>query len=722
LILTIIPLLALTTAAEVEPKVDSSRSVRDFNEQKQKYMALDQNKNYEREVAKLLPELLVHGDLTSQEVGIANVVRDQSAKYPLALLEGDNVNLVRVPSKVVQINGTVNEWVGKRNYAQGHYRPTGLFAAPGEFVTVTIPEDLVNKISVEIGHLHYQLKIRLKKAKQKIASPFGGLIILDLHDKNLGMFDVTVENAIEAPYFVYGKSTNEDWSRMKHLAVPWTILRVTGQMVIYIETLKVKEVTDMNSIMAKVKKSMDIYDELLGIPVGSQPGEESVYYDPLYSERYGGMGGVAHTYISYGSGGVVMCKGAGFNILHVKYIKNFIKNFNSYVVFHEIGHRGCYPDLPTPGWQYWAELVRAYIQVKRGVRKVNWSGHPWFTLRKMIGFKKYSNGKPCYEADTGSKFRKDLFFYQPNHWGNCWNIIFRIPLAEFGLDTLRKVISAYADKKKYRNIMSESGQIKSDRLAELYCKATGHNMIPFFNFFNLNINASVATSCPPAKPLPKMLTDHIKVASCIANKDIPDLDCVKMPEFQRFSKNDKGLCLISGTCQRDPLTTLDNSVDYLGGMREKKSEKRCHRRATRYMVRCRNDENHPITATYRFNNGRVTNKTVPRLPLPAGNCYKSNRRNVLVRNPIRYHVGRATTSDPYTECNEKCKAKNYSYFGLRNAKACWCGKWAPIPTSKLVMTKCNRMCTGNASMRCGGRKALNVWKVCTEANCSFSYE
>ena len=105
-----------------------------------------------------------------------------------------------------------------------------------------------------------------------------------------------------------------------------------------------------------------------------------------------------------------------------------------------------------------------------------------------------------------------------------------------------------------------------------------------------------------------------------------------------------------------------------------------------------------------------------------GNCYKSNRRNVLVRNPIRYHVGRATTSDPYTECNEKCKAKNYSYFGLRNAKACWCGKWAPIPTSKLVMKKCNRMCTGNSSLRCGGRRALNVWKVCTEANCSFSYE
>jgi len=485
-------------------------------------------------------------------------------------------------------------------------------------------------------------------------------------------------------------------------------------MVIYVETLKVKKVTDMNSIMAKVKKSMDIYEELLGIPAGSQPGEERVIYDPSY-------GGLGVTYIYFGPGGEVMCNGAGENRLNVKYIKKLINNFHSYVVFHEIGHRGCYPDLPTPGWQYWAELVRAYIEVKRGMKKDKWAGHPWFTLRAMIKFKKYSNGKPCYEADTGSKFRKDLFFYQPNSWDNCcWNTIFRLPLAEFGLDTLRKVISAYADKKKYPSIIGESGQIKSDRLAELYCKATGHNMMPFFNFFNLNINASVATSCM-AKPLPKMLTDHVKVASCIANKDIPDLDCVKMPEFQRFHKNDKGLCLISGTCQRDPLTTFDNTLDYLGGLREKNGDKRCHRRATRYMVRCRNDENHPITATYHFNDGRVTKKTVPQLPLPAGNCYKATR-DVLVRNPIRYKQGKTTTSDQYAECNEMCKAKNYSIFGLRNAKWCWCGKRAPTPTSKLVMTKCNRMCTGNSSLRCGGRKALNLWKVCTGANCSFSYE
>merc|ERR1712142_265217 len=559
---------------------------------KKQYLALDKNdeKSYEKGVKELLPQIFFGGDISSEDIGIAKAVTAQTKSrwpYPLALLEGDDVNLVRVPSKVVQINGTVNNQIGKRYYVQGTKRPTGLFAAPGEIVSVTIPEDLVSKISVRIGHLRYLVNLGpLTKAKQNIASPFGGLIVLVLDDwaatTRKGMFPVPVENAIEAPNFVFSKNTNDDWSKMKHSAAPWTVLRVPGQMAIYIETLKVKNVTNMTGVMANVKKTMDIYDELLGVPVGSQPGEETMVYDPKQN------GGLTDLRLFWWHGiWTIRCWGAGDSKLDAALYKELINNnWNSPIAMHEIGHRGSYPDFPNTCDEWTAELVKQYILFKRGFS--NWDDWaiPWDVLKLMVGQKIFSKGRPCYEADGADKFPKGIS-YKPTKYYRCWTVLFRFPLSEFGWDTLRKAFNWNADKSKYRDMILSTPKVKTDRYAELYCKATGHNLIPFFNFFNLNISASVATPCQ-AQPQPKKLTEYLKVANCIANKDN---DCIKMPEYQEISKKFKGDCLISGVCQKDPeneyaTTTYDNSIDIFPGKWTRNRKKKCLNRANFYMVRC----------------------------------------------------------------------------------------------------------------------------------------
>jgi len=688
-----------------------------FNKLKQKYMKLDKNngRNFRKEAEELLRELLLYGNPTPEDVGIAKSVTDQpSYFYQLALLEGDDLNLVRVPSKIVQINGTVNGWIGKRHYGNGNHRPTGLFAAPGEIVTVTVPEDLVNKVSFNIGHHHYYFKMGLmKKAKQKIASPFGGLIVLILNDAasttRKGMFDVTVENALEAPRFVFGKNTNEDWNRMKHSAVPWTVLTVPGQMTIYIETLKIKSVTNIIGILSYVKETMDIYDELIGIPVGLQPGEEQLKYDPTIGNGKRWVIKVA---------GVALCIGAGENIVGANWIHEFIDNFKSPIVFHELGHGGCFPDLPRASGQFNAELVMRYIEIKRGLKNWDSWSTPWSVLKYMVGFKIFSKGKPCYEADSAKKLPTGIS-YKVDDFENCWTVIYRFPFFEFGWDKLQQVFNLNADKEKYSSIKYVSAQIKSERLAELYCKATGHNMLPFYNFFNINVSASAAPSCQ-GQPMPKILTDYMKVANCLANKDIRDLDCAKMPEFQEMSKTDKGWCLISGACQRNPdgenkPTTFDNNFDLFGANKTRDTEKGCHDRAKEFFVRCGNNENQPITATYRLKNGRSTNTTVPLFPLPAGNCYFNHP------GPTPHYVSYTNTLDA-AECNKKCKDKNYSYFGLKSHRECWCGNKGLSPAWKVEMTKCDKMCIPNPSLRCGGADSVNAWKVCTEENCNFSYE
>ena len=103
-----------------------------------------------------------------------------------------------------------------------------------------------------------------------------------------------------------------------------------------------------------------------------------------------------------------------------------------------------------------------------------------------------------------------------------------------------------------------------------------------------------------------------------------------------------------------------------------------------------------------------------------GNCYNS-WQSMEVKNPVRFNKVRSNTMVP-AECNKICKDKSYSYFGLRRGKLCVCGNKPLSPARKLKMKRCNKMCTGNSSLRCGGGRTLNIFKVCTEANCNFSYE
>jgi len=231
-----------------------------------------------------LPQLLAENLLAPGEVGIAKTVTDPKSDYgPLALLTGDDIVTLRPENKVLSINGTVTKKVGKRSYSGAKYRPTGLFAPPGDLITLTIPKKLVGKIGVRLGQDNdYKLRFnKLTKETQKIGSPYGGLIIMYLTDidatTEAGMFEVTVDNAVQAPYFVYGENTNEDWNKIKHYASPFSVLRFPGRIHIYIQTEYVKGVTDMVKVLKSFEKSFNIVDEMIGIPTDLQPGEEQLH-------------------------------------------------------------------------------------------------------------------------------------------------------------------------------------------------------------------------------------------------------------------------------------------------------------------------------------------------------------------------------------------------------------------------------------------------------------
>jgi len=684
------------------------------SETKQQYLALDKDdeQTYKKKVQELLPNLLMQDKLQAGEIGIAKLVTDPKSIYPaLALLKGEDIVEKRTKNKVLSVNGTVVRMVKKRGYMNAKYRPTGLYAPPGDIITLTIPKDLVGKIDVFIGQdAVNKIKFEdLHKVTQKIGSPYGGLIIIYLKDYSattkMKMFDISVDNAIEAPYFVLGEDTNDDWNKMKHSASPWTVLRIPGRVHVYIQTLHVKNVIDMEKVMdSSVKKLWDVVDDLIGIDGNILPGEEQLHLTPYLTRRkvHGSRWGVCW------GGGKSEIKGTNGDA------KAFLEGWHA-VLFHELGHGFCYADLPDMGNEWTAELVTEYIErvMHNHISKYSSSiEKPGSVLHRMISFKMLNEKRSCMDAFKKEQYPEGIS-YLVDDYLNCWETLYHLPLWEFGFDTLRQVLNADAD--------STTDYLSStDRMADLFCKATKHNLIPMFNFFNIKVSPSIANPCQKQKS-PTLITNYLKVANCILTKDI--MECAKMPEFPEH----KGICRFNGVCQRDPdkgnkRTEFKNKFDTFG-MTESGYHARiiytmqnyvnCLQRAKQVFSQCSNKETQPITATFTHKDGVSKSETFPPQGYK-GNCY-------FIWDPsLRKYGGFSLTDMTPTMCNKMCLKMNYTYFGIRFGYYCFCSNTPPNPKKKFDMTKCDTFCPGNSLIRCGGRARMNAWPVCQKNECNFT--
>ncbi|RYG25004.1 hypothetical protein EON82_08660 [bacterium] len=149
-----------------------------------------------------------------------------TAKFP-----GPVDHRAKPVSRTVDIDTRVTQW-----------HATGLYAPPGTVVTVTIVSAATDKgLAVRIGphtdelwHLDkwdrapaISRSWPLKERKTKIASPYGGTILIEVPQNstpaNIG---ITISGAVPAPHFIRGKTTKGEWARQ--LAEPillWSSFR-----------------------------------------------------------------------------------------------------------------------------------------------------------------------------------------------------------------------------------------------------------------------------------------------------------------------------------------------------------------------------------------------------------------------------------------------------------------------------------------------------------------
>ena len=111
---------------------------------------------------------------------------------------------------------------------------------------------MVGKLGVIVGLLLYGDEFKLEfpptqKPVLKVASPWGGPIILKIAEKNAikGLFNITVNNALRTPIFTYGKNTNDQWNNeLKNYSPNWAILRIPRQVDMLLSLIHISEPTE----------------------------------------------------------------------------------------------------------------------------------------------------------------------------------------------------------------------------------------------------------------------------------------------------------------------------------------------------------------------------------------------------------------------------------------------------------------------------------------------
>jgi len=184
--------------------------------------------------------------------------------------------------KVVEIWTDRPGWRNKTHYGgwrKKDWQSTGLYAAPGETIKVTVAKEETDAgLSIRIGAHSDRLwhldewkrapeicrRFHVEDSVTRAANAFGGPIYIETPvDCTLGRFNVTIDGAVEMPWYIAGTTTSDEWKRVRDNPAPWAELQ-TAKIVLTVPSEHVRVMEDPAELMEFWDGVMDSCADLLG--------------------------------------------------------------------------------------------------------------------------------------------------------------------------------------------------------------------------------------------------------------------------------------------------------------------------------------------------------------------------------------------------------------------------------------------------------------------------
>lgn len=367
---------------------------------------------------------------------------------------------------------------------------SGLYAAPGEVITVTTPGGLPGKLAAQIGchsdDLNQWVARReawrrmprivnhrsLESGRVEISNPFGGLIYITCPPGNEAWSaSVTISNAVMAPSFLLGRTTDAEWKDMiETTGAPWGEIATTN-VIIMLPTAVLRSINNPGDRMQIWDRVMGSIMDLAQLPVPFYRAQR------LVTDVHIG-GGFMH------SGYPIMvhhCPEKGMRT------EDFIANparFSqpanggpNWGFFHEIGH-----NMQNLDWVF------------NGTTEVSVNFFSLYCFDNVAGGRDAAH--PGISTETTRKMMIEFFSKEPDF--KKWQgdpflglLTFRLVQNEFGWDLFKRTFRRYhtlSDEERPKNDAE-----KRDRLVRYLSETAGRNFAPYFAAWGIPLSDGLRT-------------------------------------------------------------------------------------------------------------------------------------------------------------------------------------------------------------------------------------
>ncbi|MCL2745428.1 MAG: M60 family metallopeptidase [Planctomycetaceae bacterium] len=349
--------------------------------------------------------------------------------------------------------------------AQG-WQSTGLYAAPGDVITVTIPKEIAaqqKKFSVRIGALtdrlwhlprwercpEISLAVTLTKPETKIVNPFGGHVyVISPQVQSAAAVSVQIAGAVESPYYVLGTTTDEQWKQSRQAPGPWAEL-ASDRLIITVPAHLIRELDNPKAVMEFWNDVLDGHASLAAWTHRKRP--ERIVADRQISAGWMHSGYPIGTPTQTERG-----------LVDLAYLK---EKGDRWGFFHELGHNHQSGDWTFSGsGEVTVNLFTLYTFMHQyntppGEARRNLSPES----RKAAKAKHIAAGAP-FEQWKSQPFLALMMYVEL--------------IDEFGWDAFKKVFAEYRDLPA--NERPRNDDEKRDQWMRRFSKTVGKNLGPFF--------------------------------------------------------------------------------------------------------------------------------------------------------------------------------------------------------------------------------------------------
>jgi hypothetical protein len=193
-------------------------------------------------------------------------------------------------TRVITVHGPQKHGPDSALYAgrKDGWQSTGLYANAGEIVTVTPVGTLPAGVTLELQvgcHTDRLFNDKIDKWKRfpsiarsftltqqptQVASAFGGSLFVSVKLSNGATgdglkLDLRFANAVEAPFFVLGKTSLADWKKIRNAPAPWGELVGRG-MILHFPAVQVRTMDDPTPLLLWWDSIVAAEDGLVGWP------------------------------------------------------------------------------------------------------------------------------------------------------------------------------------------------------------------------------------------------------------------------------------------------------------------------------------------------------------------------------------------------------------------------------------------------------------------------